>query len=129
MPLPTPLTAPRRARRHLFILLAALTCLPVPARATGIGHDGAAILRMCQGADKVKALQVMCHSYLNGYLDTSVWHAAQSKSKGPAYCLDPGAKKAMPAKVVLWLKAHPMDLTHPAPELLGRALKDLFPCR
>jgi hypothetical protein len=121
--------AARQSRRHLFVLLCALAGAPAPALATGVGHDGAAILRMCQGADKVKSLSVMCHSYLNGYLDTTHWHAAQAKGKAPAFCLDAGAKEAMPAKVVLWLRAHPMDLTHPAPEILGRALKDLFPCR
>lgn len=125
----SPFQAPRRPRRQFFILLGALACLPAPARATAVVTDGAAILRMCQGADKVKSLSVMCHSYLNGYLDTTVWHAAQARGKAPAFCLDPGAKQAMAAKVVLWLKAHPMDLTQPAPELLGRALKDLFPCR
>lgn len=121
--------APRRTRRPLLVLLCALAGAPAPASATGVGHDGASILRMCQGADKVKSLSVMCHSYLNGYLDTTHWQAAQPKGKAPAFCLDAGAKEAMPAKVVLWLRAHPMDLTHPAPEILGRALKDLFPCR
>lgn len=129
MPFVFPPHARRRPRRHFLVLLGALAWLPAPAPASGVGHDGGALLRMCQGADKVKSLSVMCHSYLNGYLDATVWHAGQAKGKGPGFCLDTGARQAMQTKVVLWLRAHPMELTHPAPELLGRALQDLFPCR
>lgn len=114
------------------LLAAALAALPVVFVHThaqaSVGHDGKAILRMCQGADKVKALSVMCHSYLNGYLDMAAWQASQSGQK-TGHCLDVHAKEGMPAKLVLWLRAHPGEQATPAPALLGRALKDLYPCR
>lgn len=116
--LPTPAAA--------LLALAALTATPTAGAA---GHDGTAILRMCQGADKVKSLSVMCHSYLNGYLDTTAWHDREAKGKRAPFCLGAGDKEKLPGKLVLWLRAHPAEHAKPAPEILGKVLRDLFPCR
>jgi hypothetical protein len=62
-------------------LAAALSLAPAPASASP-ANDGSVLLRMCKGADKVKALSVMCHSYLNGYND-----AARHFGKS-GYCLE-----------------------------------------
>ncbi|HRH81501.1 MAG TPA: Rap1a/Tai family immunity protein [Thiobacillaceae bacterium] len=113
----------------VFGLAIAASALASPATASDGVHDGAAILRMCQGGEKVKALSMMCHSYLNGYLDTIVWQAQKAGGGKSAFCLGAGDKKGLPGKLVLWLRAHPMESNRPAPELLGKALKDLFPCR
>lgn len=116
---PTPAAA-------LSALVLALSAIPSAGAA---GHDGTAILRMCQGADKVKSLSVMCHSYLNGYLDTTAWHEGEAKGKRASFCLGAGDKEKLPGKLVLWLRAHPAEHAKPAPEILGKALRDLFPCR
>lgn len=87
-------------------------------------QDASALLRMCQGADKVKALSVMCHSYLNGYLDTS---AVYEKGR-PGYCLAEGDKQRMPTEVVSWLRLHPELTKEAAPVVLKKALVERFPC-
>lgn len=114
--------------RPLPIMLSAWVGLfPVgPAAASQPhGNDGSVILRMCQGADKVKTLSVMCHSYLNGYLD-----AAHHFGKGKAaFCLDPGDKKKAPGILVEWISAHPESLALPAAEVLQKALTEQFPCK
>lgn len=89
------------------------------------GNDGSVILRMCKGADKVRALSVMCHSYLNGYLD-----AAQHYGKGKAaFCLAEGDKERLPAALVDWIGAHPESAKQPAGQVLEQALKARFPCK
>jgi hypothetical protein len=89
------------------------------------GKNGSVILRMCQSADKVKALSVMCHSYLDGYLD-----AAHHYSKGKAaFCLDAGDRKKAPVVLVEWIGAHPGSLTQPAAEVMQQALTARFPCK
>ena len=88
-------------------------------------NDGSVILRMCKGADKVKALSVMCHSYLNGYID-----AAHHFSKGKvAFCLEGGDKEKAPSALVEWIDAHPEALKQPAGTVLQKALNERFPCK
>ena len=100
-----------------------LLCAPAQA-GDGHGKNGSVILRMCKSADKVKALSVMCHSYLDGYLD-----AARHYGKGrAAFCLAEGERKRAPAAVVEWIEAHPESLNQPAAEVLQRALAAHFPC-
>jgi hypothetical protein len=86
--------------------------------------DGSVVLRMCKGADRVKALSVMCHSYLNGHID-----AAHHYGKGRAmFCLAGGDKERMPAALVAWIDAHPQSLKQPAGAVIGQALAEQFPC-
>lgn len=87
-------------------------------------QDGSALQRMCQGADKVKALSVMCHSYLNGYLDTALVY---EKGRLP-YCIHDGDKERMPGEIVDWLRAHPEAMKEAAPVALKKALSERFPC-
>ncbi len=111
--------ARRRVSLGMFIFLATLS-----ARIEATPQDGSSLQRMCQGADKVKALSVMCHSYLNGFLDTA---AVYEKGRLP-YCLHDGDKERMPSAVVDWLRAHPDSGRESAPSVLRKLLADKFPC-
>jgi hypothetical protein len=88
------------------------------------GKDGSVILRMCS-ADRVKTLSVMCHGYLDGYID-----AAHHYGKGKAaFCLDASDKQKAPKALVAWIGAHPESLTQPAGEVMQKALTADFPCK
>ena len=113
--------------RLLPALLCAGLVLPgaMPAQAGDAhGKNGSVILRMCQSADKVKALSVMCHSYLDGYLDAAQ-HYAPGKT---GYCLTDDDRKRVPAAAIEWIGAHPESLKQPAGEVLQKALTAHFPC-
>jgi hypothetical protein len=120
--------------RDLFLFLVVLTLglslasgglLAQAAESSAMpANDGSVILRMCKGADRVKALSVMCHSYLNGYID-----AAHHYGKGrPAFCLAGGDKEKAPGTLVAWIDAHPETLKQPAGAVLQQALTAKFPC-
>lgn len=113
---PTPLPG-----RLLPFLLAALLLPAPPTNASG--NDGSVVLRMCRGADKVKALSVMCHSYLNGFID-----GAHHYGKVP-FCLEAGDKEKAPGALVAWITAHPESQTQPAGAVLQKALGEHFPCK
>ena len=100
-----------------------LLCVASSAGAV-TGLDGSAIQRMCQGADKVRALSVMCHNYLNGFMD-----AAMHYNPRPGFCVPEGGKEAIPNGLVEWLKTHPEAQKQPAGQAVDRALKDLYPCK
>jgi hypothetical protein len=87
-------------------------------------NDGSVILRMCKGADKVKALSTMCHSYLNGYIDAAHYFG---KGKTP-FCLVAGDKEKLPTTLVSWIASHPEALHQPAGAVLQQALTEHFPC-
>jgi hypothetical protein len=98
----------------------------VEAQASGFqGKTGSVVLSMCKSADRVKTLFVMCHSYLDGYLD-----AAHHYGKGkPGFCLEAGDKEKAPGALVAWIGAHPESLIQPATEVLQTALTERFPCK
>jgi hypothetical protein len=98
----------------------------VEAQASDLqGKNGSVILRMCKSADTVKALSMMCHSYLDGYID-----AAHHYGKGKAaFCLDAGDRNKAPAALADWIEAHPESLNQPAAEVLQKALAERFPCK
>lgn len=109
----------------LAALLAALA--PAGALADPAGHGlqtGDGLVKMCNGADKVKALSMMCHSYLNGYIDAALFH-----DKGGRFCLGAGDKQRLPAVAITWINAHPDHLRKPAPEALAKLLVENYPCR
>ena len=108
------------------ILLAGLAsvALSLPALATNQPvNDGQSLLRMCKGADKVRALGVMCHSYVNGYLDTAL-HFGKAR-----FCLKASDKELVPPMLVLWFNSHPEQLKEPAPEVLDKVFAANFPCK
>lgn len=107
----------------LPVLLMGLA-LPAYAGSSYKGLDGTTLLRMCQGADKVRALSVMCHNYLNGYLD-----AAHHFSPRPGFCMADGDKEGLPNGLVDWLKNHADKQKMPAGQVLDLALRDLHPCK
>lgn len=86
-------------------------------------QNGDALLKMCRGAEKVRALGVMCHSYLSGYLDTA---SLYGKVK---FCVKDSDKELIPPLLVAWLNAHPEALAKPAPEVINLTLTANFPCR
>lgn len=100
--------------------------LSLPAQASAVqGKNGSVILRMCKGADAVRALSVMCHSYLDGYID-----AAHHYGKGKAaFCLETDDRKKAPGALVEWIEAHPESMNQPAVEVLQKVLTERFPCK
>ncbi len=110
------------------LLLSACLSLPLGADASAVaGRTGDAVLKMCQGAEKVKALSVMCHNYLNGFLDASAY-AGRHGSKSTKFCLGEGDKERIPSTLVTWMGGHPEALKQEAGEALQRMLVDSFPC-
>jgi len=108
----------------LSVWLGLFFCAPAQARELH-GKNGSVILRMCKSADTVKALSVMCHSYLDGYID-----AAHHYGKGKAaFCLDARDRNVAPGALGEWIDAHPESLTQPAAEVLQKALAERFPCK
>ncbi len=97
----------------------------MPALAVAPMQDGSGLLRMCQGAEKVRALGVMCHSYLNGYLDT----VAVYEKKAMPFCIAAKDKERLPTALVDWIRRHPAQEKVPAPQVLGKALAELHPCK
>lgn len=112
-------------RIRMAALLAAMASQPALARV--VGHEvqtGEGLMKMCNGAERVKMLGMMCHSYLNGYID-----GAMVFQRGSKFCLGVGDKQRLPVVVITWLNAHPDHLTKPAPEALGKLLAENYPCR
>lgn len=114
----------KKAFSCLALAIPAVSPLAMSADSDYKGLDGNAILRMCQGADKVRALSVMCHNYLNGYLD-----AAHHFNAKPGFCLGAGDKENLPNGLVDWLRQNPDKQKLPAGEAVEQALKALHPCK
>lgn len=114
-----------RPARDLGFMLAALAITQLVQAAPVQGNDGSVVLRMCKGADKVRALSVMCHSYLNGYIDASQ-HFGHGKA---AFCMEAGDKEKAPDALVSWISAHPEAQSQPAGAVVQKALAERFPCK
>ena len=115
-------------RIQMMLLICGLSCLSFTAAASPVaGRSGDAILKMCQGAERVRALSVMCHNYLNGFLDASAYTSRHGKG-GAKFCLDEGDKQHIPATLVTWMRAHPDALKQDAGAALNRMLADSYPC-
>ena len=114
---------PPRRRVPSLLWLVLLAC---SGQAAASGSDGSVILRMCRGADKVKALSVMCHSYLNGFMDGAHHYSKDGKA---SFCLGDGDKEKAPGALVDWITAHPEAQTQPAGAVLHKALAERFPCK
>lgn len=108
------------------MVLAALAVIQPALAGTAPGNDGGVILGMCRGADKVKALSVMCHSYLNGFLDGARHYGKDGKT---SFCLEGRDKERAPAVLVNWITAHPESRGQPAGMVLQAALTEHFPCK
>ncbi len=117
---------PASPRFFCVVLLAsAVMAAANLAQASNINaNDGSVLLRMCKGAEKVKALSVMCHSYLNGYIDAAHFY---SKDK-VTFCLAGSDKEKAPGALVDWIGKHPDMLKQPAGAVLQKALTAHFPC-
>ena len=110
------------------IMTFSLLCLPLAAVAgQAPNRNGDALVKMCQGAERVPALSVMCHSYLNGFLDASDY-GARHGGKSEKFCLGENEREQLPASLVAWIKDHPDALKQEAGEALTRMLDDRFPC-
>lgn len=110
---------------RLSPLLLATLLLPAP-HTYASGNDGSVVLRMCRGADKVKALSVMCHSYLNGFIDGAHYYGKDGKA---SFCLGDGDKEKAPGALVAWITAHPESQAQQAGAVLQMALSEHFPCK
>lgn len=93
------------------------------AQAAPPASDGSMLLRMCKAAGKVEALGVMCHSYLNGYLE-AVHQYAPSR-----YCLGEHDREHIPDDLSKWIEAHPASKTEAAGKALDGFLNETFSCR
>lgn len=113
---------PVRSACSVLLLACMAASLPSVVSAAQ-GRDGQALLQMCKGADKVRALGVMCHSYINGYLDGASYYG-----KG-RYCFKDTDKELVPPMLVLWFNSHPEHLKIPAPEVLAKVFAANFPCK
>lgn len=105
-----------------LLLATGLTIQP-SAASNFQGNEGKTLLSMCQGADKVKALSVMCHSYLNGHMDAARHYGKIS------FCLGDGDKEKAPMALVDWINAHPEAKSQPAGQVVQKALNEKFPCK
>jgi len=121
----------RRQLRPVFIVAAGVLGFlgAGPGHASAQGLDGSVLLRTCQAAAQVKALSVICQTYINGFLDTAAYYESGSGKPGPSFCLAEPDKERIPTVVVAWLNAHPEYLKQPAPATLHKALSDNFPCK
>ncbi|MEW5891993.1 MAG: Rap1a/Tai family immunity protein [Pseudomonadota bacterium] len=106
-----------------------LLALSGAAGAAETGQNGAALLQMCRGGDKVRVLSVMCHSYANGFIEATHYHAAQGAKTGKAFCLSEAEHARLPGEIVTWLQAHPEQAKEPAAAVLHRVLVNRFPCK
>jgi len=120
-----------RCLHAAFIVVACVLGIP----GAGLGHastqgfDGSVLLRTCQAAAQVKALSVICQTYINGFLDTTAYDESGRAKPAPSFCLAEPDKERLPTVVVVWLNAHPEYLKQPAPAALRSALSDNFPCK
>jgi len=121
----------RRCLRSAVIVAAGVIAfLSVgPGNASAQGLDGSVLLRTCQAAAQVKALSVICQTYINGFLDTTAYYESGSGKPQLSFCLAETDKERIPAVAVAWLNAHPEYLKQPAPAALRGALSDNFPCK
>lgn len=109
--------------RQLLAGLLAVALHAISPSANAANNDGESLLKMCKGANKVRALGVMCYSYINGYLDT-----AGHYGKAP-FCFKDSDKELVPPMLELWFKSHPEQLKRPTAEVLSKVFTANFPCR
>ncbi|TCS74057.1 hypothetical protein EDC61_101281 [Sulfuritortus calidifontis] len=93
------------------------------------GQNGASLLQMCRGAGKVQVLSVMCHSYANGFIEATRFHAGNGAKPGRAFCLSEADHARLPGEIVTWLQAHPEQAKQPAAAVLNEVLVNRFPCK
>jgi len=113
--------------KRAFIIALAGMSLPVAASAEEAGHTmqtGEGLMRMCFGAITVQSLSIMCHNYINGYLD-----AVASGQHAGKFCFDKGGTERLSPDVVTWLSAHPDYRKKTAPEVLDRVLAEKYACK
>lgn len=113
-------------KRAIMVALAGMS-LPVSAPAEQAGHamqTGEGLMRMCFGAASVQALSIMCHNYINGYLD-----AVAAGQRAGKLCFGVGDTERLPPNLVTWLNAHKDYMKKPAPDVLDRVISERFPCK
>ena len=110
----------------LAATLAALLLSSQPAQANP--QDGTGLLGMCNGADKVRSLAVMCHSYTNGYIEAANYYALKQHGK-PLFCVDEKRKKMIPLLIASRIKADPELKKQPATAILHTLFSQNFACK
>jgi hypothetical protein len=126
-----------RVRHTAFALAAALTTAGATA-AVGAPHDrefytGEALYQRCaaQAADPDYVVRrTACRSYVLGVSDAL--QAAQGVTPAggprPTVCLGDVAADALVERVIAWLVAHAENRRYAAPDLVGAALREAYPC-
>ncbi len=109
------------------LLALGLTVLPVVAMAEST-QNGASLMGMCNGADKVRSLAVMCHSYTNGFIDAANHYAIKQRGK-PVFCIDEKRKKMIPLLITSRIKAQPELTKAPATTILHTIFSQNFACK
>jgi hypothetical protein len=115
-------------KRYLAAWAMAIGLVAEAAAAAG-GQNGASLLQMCRGAGKVQVLSVMCHSYANGFIEATRFHAGNGAKLGRAFCLSEVDHARLPGEIVAWLQAHPEQAKQPAAAVLNEVLVQRFPCK
>ncbi len=83
---------------------------------------------MCNGADKVRSLTVMCHSYTNGYVEAANHYAMKQHGK-LMFCVDEKRKKMIPLLITSHIKADPKLKKQPATAILHTLFSQNFACK
>ena len=115
---------PRFMARGIILGLFCGLSMGTASGAEGPAQSGASLLAMCKGADRVRTLAVMCHSYVNGFIDA----AGHYGNPAPAFCLSAADHSRVPAVIVDWLGSNPDHLKQPAAVALHKTLSANFPC-
>lgn len=113
---------PRFLARWVILGLAWGLFTGTASGAEGPAQSGASLLAMCKGADRVRTLAVMCHSYVNGFIDAAGLYGK------PAYCLSAADHSRVPGAISDWLGANQGYLKQPAAVALHKTLSESFPC-
>lgn len=114
--------------RKFIVLTALLACLPSLAPAAAPERSGEDVLRMCQGAERIRGLSVMCHNYLSGYIDASTYEVRRRGNRA-GFCLGDGDRERLPVALVDWMQKNPDAKKLLAGEMLHRMLGERFPCK
>ncbi|MBM4189963.1 MAG: hypothetical protein FJ210_04505 [Betaproteobacteria bacterium] len=91
-------------------------------------QDGTTLMGMCNGADKVRSLAVMCHSYTSGYVEAANFYAIKQRGK-PLFCINEEGKKMIPLLIASRIKAQPELAKEPASAILHILFSQNFACK
>ncbi|TSA21959.1 MAG: hypothetical protein D4R70_02705 [Betaproteobacteria bacterium] len=113
--------------RWLTAAVLAITSLSGVA-ASNNTPNGATLLSMCTGTDKVRTLAVMCHSYTNGYIAAANFYAIKRSGKS-LFCIPENSKQHIPLLITSRINATPSLKSRPASDILHEIFSQNFTCK